>query len=543
MARNQDILGEHQKAAEIFENALEEYKAAAQNIPNFAEFYLEYAAYMRAWSEIERAKSAHKNEDYATAMKYYEKTTNLLKPLKLWRYLSSNFLAWALLEQAEDLSRKEKSIESIEAFNKAAQFFTEAQEAFEEEIGKTKVLDEKEKAIELSKASLRRKDYCLARANVEQARIHDKQGDYEKSAEKYDLAAAAFETIMEVSDSRTERKEIEPIAYMCRAWQKMKMADGRDMPEFYREASELFLKARELSTKDRTSLLASGNNALCKALEFATQFEETRNQEDFTKAKQFLVSATSYYLKAGFENTSQWTGATEILLDAYYYLSIAEVEIDPEHRTKSYLISEKCLERAAALYETAGYTGKRDEVLQTLKKVKEKREFTLSLGGLLAAPTDASSTSIMSVPSLTVEEPVGFSKFEGAFVEANLIVHQREVVFGENLLMEVHLVNVGKDTAFLIKIDDIIPEGFDLIEKPAKGTVMNGFLSLKGKKLAALEAEEMKLAFKPRKKGVFVFKPKIQYMNEAGEYKSCELEQATVTVKQMGIRGWLRGPG
>ena len=101
MARNQDNLGEHQKAAEIFENAVEEYKAAAQKIPHFAEFYLEHAAYMRVWSEIERAKSAHKNEDYATAMKYYEKTTNLLKPLKLWRYLSSNFLAWALLEQAE----------------------------------------------------------------------------------------------------------------------------------------------------------------------------------------------------------------------------------------------------------------------------------------------------------------------------------------------------------------------------------------------------------------------------------------------------------
>jgi hypothetical protein len=48
---------------------------------------------------------------------------------------------------------------------------------------------------------------------------------------------------------------------------------------------------------------------------------------------------------------------------------------------------------------------------------------------------------------------------------------------------------------------------------------------------------------KPKKKGKFVFTPKIQFMDEAGEYKSCELEQVTVTVKELGIRGWLKGQG
>jgi hypothetical protein len=32
-------------------------------------------------------------------------------------------------------------------------------------------------------------------------------------------------------------------------------------------------------------------------------------------------------------------------------------------------------------------------------------------------------------------------------------------------------------------------------------------------------------------------------MDEAGEYKSCELEQVTVNVKELGIRGWLKGLG
>jgi len=543
MAKNQDLLGKYQEAAEIFENAFAEYKVASQNIPHFADFYLDYASYMKAWSEIERAKFAHNNEEYSAAVKHYEKTASLLKPSELWSYLSSNFLAWSLLEQAEGLSRKERNIGSIESFEKAAELFKKAQEAFDEEIDKIKGLDEKEKAIELSKASLRRKDYCLARANVEQARMHDLKGDYAKSAEKYDLAATMFEKILETIESERERKEIETIAYMCRAWQKMKMADGRDLPELYREASELFMEAREHSTNDKTSLLASGNNALCKALELGTQFEETRNKGAFSRAKQLLESAANYYLKVGFENASQWISATETLFDAYNYMSSAEIEVDPKKRMEIYLLAEKCLERAATLYETAAYIGKRDEVLKTLKRVKEKREFALSLGELLVTPSDASSTRMIAAPCMTVEEPVGFSKFEGAYIQANLVAGRKEIVFGEDLRLEVHIANLGKDTAFLIRVEDIIPEGFDLVEKPQKGIVGDGFLNLKGRKLAALETEEMKLALRPRKKGEFIFQPKIQYMNEAGDYRSCKVEQIMVHVKELGIRGWLKGSG
>lgn len=247
-------------------------------------------------------------------------------------------------------------------------------------------------------------------------------------------------------------------------------------------------------------------------------------------------------MKAGFENASLWTSATEILFDAYNYMVSAELEVDPEKKMKTYLIAEKCLEQSARLYETAGYIGKRDGVLKTLKNVKEKREFALSLGELLTAPSDASSTRIISAPRLTVEEPVGLLKFERAFVQANLTARKSEVVVGESFDLEIQLANLGKETAFLIRAEDVIPEGFELIEKPEKCMVNNGFLSLRGRKLGALETVEMKLAFKPKKKGKFVFKPKIQYMNEAGEHKSCELEQATVTVRELGIRGWLRGP-
>lgn len=541
IARDQNRLGEYQKAAANFENASAQYLLSAKSIPHFAEFYKEHALYMKAWCEIEKANLAHEHEDYAGAMKHYDATATFLQQTKSWCYLSSDFFAWSLLEQAEDLSRKEKSIESMETFEKAAESFKKAKAASGEEIDKMQNLDEKEMAIGLNKASVRRKEYCLARKDVEEARTLDRKGDHSQSADKYDSAADAFGEMLKTTEAEADRKEIEPFYYMCRAWYKMKMADKSASPELYREASNLFSQAKEHSTKDRTTLLVSGNTAFCKALEHGTGFEATREREHFLKTKQYLESAADYYLRAGFDNASKWTNATEMLFDAYNYMIMAEVEDDPQKKTKTYLLAEKCLERSVTLYEEAGYISKKEEVLKTLRKVAEKREFALSLGKLFTAPDDALSPRAISAPHLTVEEPVGLDKFKHAFLQANLIVDKKEMLIGESLSLEVQLANSGKDSAFLTRAEDMFPVGFDIIEKPEKCVVDDSFLNLKGRKLAPLETGEIKLKLRPRKKGEFTFAPTIQFMDEAGEQKSFKLEQVTINVKEMGIRSWLRG--
>jgi hypothetical protein len=542
-ARSQDRLNEHHKASESFANAFEQYKIAAETIPHFGEFYLDHATYMQAWSEIENASAAHYLENYAEAMKHYEKSADLLNQTKLWSYLSPNFSAWSLLEAAENLSRKEKTVESIAAFKKASELYQKAKDAFDGQIGKIKSPDELEQAVQLSKASAIRIDYCSARVNIEEAIARDRKGEHSASAEKYGLAASRLEEISSATQTETDQKEVNPILYMCRAWQKMKLADAKDSAELYAEASQLFLKAKDYSTKERSTLLASGNSAYCKALEYGTRFESERNSDDFSKAKQFLANAANYYLKAGLDNASVWANATEMLFDAYNYMIGAEVEIDPEKKMRIFLFAEKCLERSVRLYETAGYVGKRDEVQRIMDKVKEKREFALSLGELLTAPSDASSTRFISAPGMTVEEPVGFLKFERAFVQANVVAHQREIMIGQNFELEIHLVNLGKTAAFLLRAEGVVPEGFDLMQKPEKCVLSDGTLSFRGKKLAPLETMEMNLTFKAKKKGKFTLAPNIQFMDEAGEYKPCALEPVSIDVKELGIRGWLKGQG
>lgn len=537
-AIDQDRLDQHIQAAEHFAKAFAEYKEASQQIPHFATFYLDYAHYMNAWGEIERAKSAHDQENYAGASNHYEKVAAMLESSEPWSHLSSNFLAWSLLETGEDLSRKENYTESIEAFDKSAKLFAQARVSLEKETDTLHHFDEREKANELCRASIQRGDYCVARINVEEARIADRNGDHSESANKYESAAIGLEAILE---KEPDEKDIKQIAYMCRAWQKMKTADIQMSAELYCEAAQLFLKAKELSTKKTTALLASGNAAICKALEHGTTFETTREKAEFLRVKQCLGNAADCYLKAGFDSASAWASATEMLFDASNYMTDAETEGNTNAKIKTYLLAEKCLERSIDLFENAHYTGRKEEVVKILAKLREKREFAYSLVELLVAPTEVNSTRIISTPAMNVEEPTGLVQFERAFVQANLVVNQKEIIVGENLSLEIQLANLGKEAAFLLGIEHLIPEGFDLVEKPEKTLFSNSGISLKGKRFAPLETTEMRLTLKPKKKGEFKFTPRIKYMDEEGEHKSCEIQQTCVTVKELGIRDWLRG--
>jgi hypothetical protein len=64
---------------------------------------------------------------------------------------------------------------------------------------------------------------------------------------------------------------------------------------------------------------------------------------------------------------------------------------------------------------------------------------------------------------------------------------------------------------------------------------------MKGKRLEPLKTEEVKLVLRPTVQGMFSFKPTVLYLDERGKYKSHEPEPVTIVVKELGIKGWLKG--
>jgi hypothetical protein len=536
-----DNLFQHLKSAESFDIASDNYKSAAEKIPQLKDFFEEHALYMQAWSEIEKARHHHARQEYGLAKEHYEEAANLHKSLKRWNYLAPNYFAWAQVEGAEDSSRKERIEEAIKAFQQAHQLFNQAKTPLEAQLSKIEDADEKKMVVNLVKATALRGEYCMARIALEQARIMDREGDHYSSSEKYGLAAEAFEKIGQELESDQERKEVKFTVNLSRAWQKMTLAEAKSSPPLYSEASQLFEQAEDLSPNEKTKMLVLGHSRFCRALEAGTKYADTRDSAMHVAAVQHLASASNYYIKADFLNASEYAKATKLLFDAYAYMDNAEKEDDPDKKAKLYTMVEKVLQTSAGSYTKAEHPEKREQALKLLEKVKEERELAVSLTEVMHAPTIVSTTKALTAPTQTHEEAVGSERFEHADIQANLMVGQRELKVGEDLKLEIELVNAGRGTAILVKLADIVPEGFEIVDKPEMYRVEDSYLNMKGKRLDALKPEEIKITLKPKNQGVFQLKPKVMYLDENGKYRSHEPEPVSITVKELGIKGWLKG--
>ena len=540
VARLSDGLGEHTKSERNFQSASENYKLAAQKIPQLKEFYMDHALYMQAWSEIEKAKHHHTKSRYGQAKEYYEKAAGLHQSTEHWNYLSSNYLAWAELEEAEDLSRREQGEEATQAFKEAADMFCNAKNAIKTQLKDIQDRDEKDMAADLVKASDLRHDYCEGRIALEEAKILDRQGDHMESSKRYGTAAEMLQEIGKAGSKQT-RRELQPIVFLCQAWQKMMMAEAKASPTMYGEAAELFEKAKEHTLDQPTSLLALANSSFCNALQAGTEFESTGEMAAYLTAKKQVEAASKYYLKAGFKDASEYARATFRLFDAYMYMNKAQTEIDPRKKAQYYQMAEKVLQAAAGSYVKAKHSEKSEEVRRLLRSVQEERQLAVSLSEVLHVPMIASTTGSFATPAPTREQAVGLERFEHADIQANLILKVTEVKVGQDVDLEIELVNTGKAPALMMKVQDVIPKEFEIRKAPGTYRFEGSHLNMKGRKLAPLKTEEIRLVLRPANKGTYTLKPRVMYVDETGKYRSHEPEPVTIIVKELGIKGWIKG--
>jgi hypothetical protein len=540
IAQAYDAQGEFSKAAESFATASKEFNEAATSVPRLKDLYGELSVYMEAWKEIEQGKHGHKRQEYGLAQNHFEKAADLHKSSKHWCYLTQNYKAWARMENAEEQSRKGLEEEAREGLQVSSDLFGEANREIRAHLGKIEDVDERQLATSMLKATESRRLYCKARIAIEEAKVLDKKGEHDSSAVQYGLAAKMFGKLTEELDSETDKEECRFIACLCMAWQKMAEAEAEESPEHYEEASRLFEKAKDLGQSEKTRALVLGHSHFCKALEAGSRFVDTRDMAEYVKAVQQLESATSYYLKAGLQSASEYTKATRLVFDAFVHMGNAALEVDPEKRTRLYRVSEKALEASADSYMKAGDHSRREQALKLLEKAREQRELAISLAEVLRAPIVASTTSFPA-PIPTSEKAVGLERFEHAEVNANLILSRRELRVGESVDLEIELANPGKGQALLTQIEEAFPESFDLTTKLESYRVEGHNINMKGRRLDPLKTEEVKFSVKPKHKGSFTVRPRILYLDENGNAKSHQPEPLTITVKELGIKGWITG--
>ena len=533
IAQLEGFAGNNQEASKDYESASEAYLKAAKKIPQLEEFYQNYSNYMLAWSQIEKAKHAHSIEAYEESKIHYEKAAEIHETSESWSYLAPNYLAWGSMEEAENLSRSENTQQAKETFQKALEAFIRAEKSIKEKIEEITSPEEKDRNQRLLDGSDLRRSFCQARIKIEEAKLLDKKGKYLQSSEKYREAAQEIKLIIEKVEAEAERKELELLAVLCQAWEKMAEAEETTSSDSYLEAAHLFEQAKEHCYTRKASLWALGNSNFCRGLAAGLQYKTTLDLADHAKAKGYVKNASTDYLQAGFDSAAEYAKATQRLFDAYVFINQAEGEIDQEKRAKQYQMAENMLQMAAGSFMKAKQPEKTAQVQQLLKTAREEKAIAVSLGEVLHAPTITSSTMSFTAPSPTSEASVGLEQFQHANVQANLIAGLREVKVGESFCLTVEFVNAGREPALLTRVEDFVPPDFIVVRKPEIYRIEESCLNMKGKQLAPLKLVEAKLVLQPSKKGVYQLKPVVYYLDELGQNKSLQLKSVEIKVAEV----------
>jgi hypothetical protein len=541
-ARIHDQLNDHVKAAEMFLSASKEFLVAGEKMPRLKTLFSEQATYLEAWSEFEKAKLHHASQEYQQAQSYFERAADLHDTLDKWRFLASNYRAWAQIDNAEAQSREDNRAEASKSFEEAAALFEESRTELDDSGMKVENNDEKRMIQRLLNASDPRRKYCLVRAMIEKARQLDVEGMSSSSSDMFRTAADELERLAGEATTEQDRRDITLLGIVSRAWQKMNQAEAEVTSEPYAEAAVLFEEAKEYSTNEKAKALAVGHSRFCKALEAGTRFVDTRESTLHVTAVRNLESASAYYAKAGADSCSEYARASKLLFDAYAYLSRASEEQDQAKAAKTYAKAEKILRVSSESYRKAGQPGKREQVLKLLDRAKGEKELAVSLMDVFEAPSGAPPTAAFGTPMPSHEEAVGLDRFAHADVQATLIVQKRNIGIGDNLSVEIELVNAGRASALLTKVENLIPKGFEVQSKPAACRIENSYITMKGRRLDPLKTEEIALVLKPMIQGTFEFRPRILYIDDVGSYRAREVEACEVTVREMGLSGWLKGP-
>ncbi len=534
----------HHKDAEIdYSRAAEAYQNAASDTPALNELYADLTQYMLAWKQIEEARAAHSNGLYREASEAYEYANSTLKSTKRWKPLADHYAACAILEEAEALSNEESPELAAQAFTQAAEGFVLCKQAIGGWLGRTFSEEEEKEKARWATLTASRERYCRARADLEEAKLLDRRGERALSARRFAAAAAILDGLTEEEETKEGKLEMRTLSLLCRAWQLMKEAEVVSKPEKYTEAARLFEQAAETTPNEKVAAMARGNAAFCHALESGTRLRLTRETTLYRQTKQYLETAADYYTEGGMERAARWTRATERMFDGLVYLAQAESELDAQTKSRSYGLAERSFEAAAQLYAEAGYSAKQSEANRHLQHAKEERRVFASPAEALDDDIVLSGGRAQLAPALRRDQPLGLERFETANVQANLLANRQEITIGEPLELVLELISAGRAPAILVKIADLAPSDIDTEAIGETYHVEGDAIMLKGLRLDPFKTVELRLRLKARRSGEFTIRPRILYLDEQGQSRQHQPTPFNLIVREMGIGGWLRGPG
>lgn len=409
LAQLEDRLGNFLSAADNYQKAISSFDQAILIFTDtsLGKTFEKTNEYLTAWKLIEIAKSYHANEDHTNARINYEQASSILQKIREYRFEAPFYIAWGQLEQAEEISKQNKHEEAAEAYNTSKNLFRDAIETFNSYLKKGISPEDKQRISNLISSAGIRERYCTARQQIETARLESLKGNHLGSAELYNKSSSLFENLCQIYRIKKEKDELMSVYYLCKAWENLERGEVNQNSVLYATASELFLKASQITNEDRTKKLSLGNSLYCCALESGVLFDNSADLEEkmknYKKIKMYLRDSSKNYQMGGFEQDAKWALATSTFFDGIWNLIQSDNEMNFSKKNQYLTLAVEYLKSALNIFEEVGSPQKRESILKYLEMINTEKAILTSALDVIEKPAISESSIGILAPSCPVE--------------------------------------------------------------------------------------------------------------------------------------------
>jgi class 3 adenylate cyclase len=102
-----------------------------------------------------------------------------------------------------------------------------------------------------------------------------------------------------------------------------------------------------------------------------------------------------------------------------------------------------------------------------------------------------------------------------------------------DVILELEMANVGKTAATLLKIENIVQEGLELVRDKIDERIEDGYIDMRGRRVDHLKTYEVKVAIRAKAQGAYQIQPRVLYVDEKGDYRSFEFEPSRILVREV----------
>jgi hypothetical protein len=532
LAQILDLEVKYAESADCYVAAYESYEKSKNVSEHGVNLYQDFADYMLAWNKIELAKIAHVSSDFEKAGGLYSEAAQLISRTKEWSKISNLFLAESLIEHGESKSLAEEGLdESIEAFDQAISNLSK----FYEETKK----DPSPYLQSFSALAQQLAIFCRARIILEKSKEAYRIGDVEHSISGLSNAEIMFSDLASnhvISDS-VRSNELQSMASLCRALVSFQKAQVKQDPELYLEARNIFGKASEESKSRTLRPLLAGLASFASFLFYSNQVEKSLDSkldvDQVTECDKALKSAESNFKKVENKSFLNILKASKHILDATIKMSSAEREVeDAEVRAKLYADAQRSLSLASRYYKLVGSSKRLKEALKMISAVRN-RQGLIPLAHDIIAEIASNQIIFSAIASSSVIEQTPHSSSRGlgtSYVSFDWEIDKRYTQVGEISKISFAISNLGRESITAVKIDEVVPEGFEIVECPIG--VSDGHSVRLNKRIEAGNSKLLSLTYRPSGSGEFSWHPSLIYLDNSKNFRITKSHIARCVVEQ-----------